>query len=68
MGCDDSSGVNTVLAVFSILSPRLINWFLKRSVYDVFASWEVKQLCEHCDQEQNVEVAITSQVEIKQSE
>ena len=68
VGCDDSSGGNTVLKVFSILSPQLINRLLKRSVYDMFTSWEVKQLCEHCNKEQNVKVSITSKEKIKQSE
>src|SRR5687768_9412724 len=43
--------LTTVLAVFSILSPQLIYRFLERSVYDVFASWEVKQLCAYCNKE-----------------
>jgi len=30
----------------------------------MFTSWEVKQLCEHCNQEQNVKVSITSKEEI----
>jgi hypothetical protein len=34
----------------------------------MFTSWEVKQLCEYCNQEQNVKVSIAGHEEIEQPE